>query len=69
MSSILIEDGAKPPKPPVEDGFDLQDGLILAGVAFAELAAALIWWKAAIILAAIFCLGFAWLIERAKSKN
>ncbi len=48
---------------------DLQDYLIVAGMFSGETAAAVIWWPASIILAAVFCFGFAYLIERAKKIN
>lgn len=74
MRRIIIEDaGGGPDTPPAaaDNGavFDLQDTLLLGGLVFSELGAAVIWWPAALLLAAIYCFGFAWMIERAKSKN
>jgi hypothetical protein len=45
---------------------DLQDGLIVAGIVSGEVAAAVIWWPAALILLCVFCLLFAHLIEKSK---
>jgi hypothetical protein len=58
------------PFPVKEDRcLDLQDILIVAGIVCAEAAAAVIWWPAALILAALFCFGFAYLIEVARAKE
>ena len=68
---IIIEEVGKPalpPPPPPPSGLDLQDGLILGGIAAGETAALVIWWPAALILACLFCFGFAWLIELEKKK-
>lgn len=70
--SILIEDvtAGKPAAPvQVEEKFDLQDGLVLGGIGFAEAAALVIWWPASLILAAVFCLGFALMIELSKKSE
>lgn len=45
---------------------DLQDVLLFAGIISAETAGIVIWWPSAFILAAIFCFGFAYMIERTK---
>lgn len=67
---IEVEPERTTPAPQqVKDRFDLQDGLIVAGIAFAEAAAMVIWWPASLILAALFCLGFAIMIELSKSKT
>jgi hypothetical protein len=69
---ILVEIEAEkqtPPPPRPDDGFDFQDGLIAAGILFAEAFALVTWWPAALILAAAFCLVFAYLIERDKPKT
>jgi len=50
-------------------GVDLQDVLLVAGVVFEEIAAVCIWWPAALILAGVFCLFFAYQIERSKAKT
>jgi hypothetical protein len=71
MPSIIIEEQGRPqPAPPrVESRMDLQDYLLIAGVVFAEAAALVIWWPAALILAAMLCFGFALLIEKSKSRK
>lgn len=70
---IVIEEEGGKPEPsrddPAAPALDLQDALILTGVACGELAAAVIWWPSALILAFVFCFVFAYLIERAKSKE
>lgn len=50
-------------------GFDLQDALLINGVLCGEIAAAIIWWPAAFILASLFSLGFAYLIEKSRMKD
>lgn len=70
--AILIEverEGNASAPSQVKDRFDLQDGLIVAGIACAEAAAIVIWWPASLVVAALFCLGFALMIERSKSKT
>lgn len=67
---IIIEDVTKPEGilvPAEPSGMDLQDGLLIAGVAFSEIAAIVIWWPSALILASLWCLGFAYMIERTES--
>ena len=49
--------------------FDLQDALLAGGIALGEVAAWVIWWPAALILGCLFCFGFAYMIEIAKSKE
>lgn len=70
---IVIEDALTKPAGVLEKGegrrFDLQDTLLLAGIVFAELAAWVIWWPSSLLLAAVFCFGFAYLIERAKKRT
>lgn len=68
---IIIEEVGRPlppPPPPAPSPYDLQDGLVLAGIVFGEIAAIVIWWPAALILACLFSFGFAWLIELEKKK-
>lgn len=75
MRRIVIEDAdtsgrvklAPAPSPP--GGLDLQDWMMLCGLAFWEVAALVIWWPAALLLAGCFCLGFSVLIERSKAKT
>jgi hypothetical protein len=43
---------------------DLQDFLLIGGIGFLEVSAWVIWWPSALILAGLFCFGFAYLIER-----
>ena len=69
---IVIEEQGRP-APPVKapESWDLQDGLLIAGIVFAEAAALVIWWPSALILAALFCFGFAYLLahgSKAKRK-
>jgi hypothetical protein len=64
-----VTSGRPPETAPADPPFDLQDALLAAGIAFAEIACLLIWWPSALILAAVFCLGFALLIERSKKKK
>jgi hypothetical protein len=61
---ILIEEQGKPRKveAPAPVGLDLLDFLLAGGVLSAEAAAAIIWWPAVLILAALFCFGWAYLI-------
>lgn len=69
---VIEEDGAagkQTAAPPVPPGWDLQDWLVILGIAFWEIAAGVIWWPAALLLAGAFCLGFSWMIERAKAKD
>ncbi|HXI92977.1 MAG TPA: hypothetical protein VNO24_23475 [Blastocatellia bacterium] len=70
---IVIKEDA-PEKPPVltsseSQSFDLQDGLLIAGILSLEAAAIVIWWPSALILAGLFALGFVFLMERAKKKK
>jgi hypothetical protein len=46
---------------------DLQDCLLALGIVAGETAAAVIWLPAALILAMLFCFGFAYLIEKSKT--
>lgn len=73
MSSrtIIIDEVGKPliPKAPKPSGFDLQDGLVIAGIVTGEAAALVIWWPAALILACLLSFGFAYLIERSKKQK
>jgi hypothetical protein len=69
---IVIEDvthGRLPKPAPADPRFDLQDFLLAAGIAFAEAAALVTWWPAALIIAAAFCLGFTLLIEIEKRRE
>lgn len=67
---IIIEEVGKPPvaEIPQPNGWDLQDGLICLGITCGEAAAWVIWWPAALILAAVFAFVFAYLIEISRSK-
>lgn len=49
--------------------FDLQDGLLLAGVGSLEAGVASFSWKVALILFGMICLFSVMLIERAKAKS
>lgn len=71
-SIIIREEGASPPStdassPPAP--FGLEDGLLTAGVLFAEVAAVVIWWPSALILAAVFCFLAVFFIVRMKSAE
>jgi hypothetical protein len=68
---IVIEEQGRPvPQPrPVPSAVDLQDYLLMGGIVTGEGACIAIWWPAALILAALFCFTFAWLIERSKVKS
>ena len=68
---ITIEELGKPPReaPRAESRVDLQDTLVLSGILCGEAAAAVIWWPSALVLAALFCFAFAYLIERSKPKE
>lgn len=69
---IVIEDAglpAEPEAPAADRSVDLQDILLASGILFLEAAASVIWWPAALILAGLFCLGFAFLIERDRAKR
>lgn len=71
MRRIVIEDATSQPErvpAPKPARLDVQDGLLIMGIGCWEAAAIVIWWPAALILAGLFCLGFAFLIERA-TKN
>jgi chromate transport protein ChrA len=48
---------------------DLQDWLLMAGVAFFEGAAFVIWRPAVLILAGLFCFLFVFLIERSRNDK
>ena len=48
---------------------DLQDGLLVFGVIFLEWGTWLIWKPAALLLAGVLCLFFAWLIERDRARK
>jgi hypothetical protein len=48
---------------------DLQDVLLICGIALLEIAAAAIWWPSALILGGLLCLGFVCLIEHKKHGN
>lgn len=67
-SVVIVEHGNPAPvAPPSPDAsFDIQDWLIGIGITSGECAAVAIWWPSALILAMVFCFGFAWLIERSK---
>lgn len=70
--TIIIEEVGKPiaaPKQPSPRRFDLQDALIAVGILTGETAALVIWWPAALILACLFCFGFAYMIEIARAKE
>ena len=71
MGKGAIEDATKPRGVLVAavKQFDLQDALLLAGIVFWEIAAAVIWWPSALVLAGAFCLGFAILIEKTKANG
>lgn len=66
---IVIEEHGSPaaPAPKASPRFDLQDALLILGVILLEIAAAVIWWPASLILGGILSLGFALLIERSKN--
>jgi hypothetical protein len=49
--------------------FDLQDALLVLGVALFESGVAAIYWPSALILGGVMCLLVTALIERAKPKN
>jgi hypothetical protein len=72
VSDIIIKEVGVPaqPKPlSTEKSVDIQDILILLGVATGETAAAVIWWPASLILACLLSFAFAWMIERSKVKQ
>jgi hypothetical protein len=54
------------PAPAEPKNLDLQDWLLIGGICFSEGAAVVIWWPASLVLASVWCLLFAWLIERSK---
>jgi len=68
---IVIEEQGRPAlavKAP--ESWDLQDGLLIGGILFGEAAAVVIWWPASLILASLFCFGFAYLLARgSKTKR
>lgn len=68
---IIIDDEIAKPDlvVTVDTSLDLQDWLLIGGAAAAEAAALAIWWPSALIVAAVFCLGFAYLIERDKKHK
>jgi len=68
---IVIEEQGRPaPAVHAPDSWDLQDALLIAGIVFGEAAAAVIWWPASLILASLFCFGFAYLLARgSKAKR
>jgi hypothetical protein len=68
---IVIQELGKPaePGPKVDLGLDLQDVLILIGVASGEVAAFIVWPPASLILLCLFCFGFLYLIEKAAAKE
>jgi hypothetical protein len=67
--TITITDEGQPvapsPEPEIKGLGILQLCLLGAGVLFSEVAAVVIWWPAALVLAALFCFGFSVLIARA----
>lgn len=67
---IIIEEVGKPTAPPEPkpSRYDLQDYLVMTGIVSGEVAAVVIWWPAAFILASLFSFGFAYLIERSNKK-
>jgi hypothetical protein len=71
MGPIVIEEQGRPaPAVQAPESWDLQDGLLIAGIVFAESGALVIWWPSALILAALFCFGFAYLLARgSKAKR
>ena len=67
---VIEEQGCpKPTLMQVPAGIDLQDCLLVLGIASGETACAVIWWPSSLILACLFCFTFAWLIERAKKAK
>lgn len=54
--------------PPISS-WDLQDWLLVVGILCLEGAAGVIWWPSALILAGLFCLSFAFLIERERKNK
>ena len=71
MAPLIIEEQGRPvPAVQAPESLDLQDVLLIAGIAFAESGALVIWWPSALILAALFCFGFAYLLARgSKAKR
>jgi hypothetical protein len=71
MGPLVIEEQGRPaPAVQALESWDLQDGLLIAGMVFAESGALVIWWPSALILAALFCFGFAYLLARgSKAKR
>ena len=68
---ITVEEVGRPEPVtvPTPQRFDLQDALLTGGIVLSELAAAVIWWPAALILGSAFCFLFAFLIERVGSSR
>lgn len=50
----------------VESSLDLQDWLLIGGIASSLAGCVVIWWPAALILASVYCFAGVYMIERSK---
>jgi hypothetical protein len=75
MRRIVIEDAtpgaAEPTAEPscAERWLDLQDWLLIGGVASSLAAGAILWWPADLILIAVYCFAGVFMIEKSKRVN